>query len=377
MHMIHAANVRHGVLYRDEHAYCAHPFITALDDGAWLVVFNHTIRRPTLLHPPEDPYYRNLIMRSEDQGRTWSVPQVAPGYDWYGVECAGLTVLRDQSVLLNQWRFRWYPLDQARKLHRGSSLVFPDELMRWMTESGELEVGREKPPNLPEIYPWARANGGTYVHRSTDGGRTWDETVEVATAPFSGGYGMRGGVQLESGVVLLPLSDVPHYQKVFVMHSADGGRTWGAPVAAAAVDGFQFEEPSVLALPGGRVLMMLRENVSHHLFMVTSTDGGHTWSSPRRTPIWGYPPHLLALPDGRVACIYGYRRPPYGIRLVISDDGGETWNLDDQLVIRGDLPNRNLGYPAAVVTREGGVFTVYYGEDAAGVTGIMGSYLTI
>ena len=75
--------------------------------GDWLVVFNKTIRRPVVLHPPQDPEFRNWLIRSSDEGESWSAPQAAPNYDWHGVECAGLTDLGDGRVMLNQWRFHW------------------------------------------------------------------------------------------------------------------------------------------------------------------------------------------------------------------------------------------------------------------------------
>ena len=74
-----------------------------------------------------------------------------------------------------------------------------------------------------------------------------------------------------------------------------------------------------------------------------SEDGGVTWSLPLRTDIWGYPPHLLKLRDGRVLCTYGYRRDPMGVRAVLSHDGGESWDTDNHG--RAAVRRRN-GQPA-------------------------------
>ena len=52
---------------------------------------------------------------------------------------------------------------------------------------------------------------------------------------------------------------------------------------------------------------------------------------PRPTPMWGCPPHLLALGDGRLLCTYGYRRAPFGVRACLSHDGGETWEDEIRL----------------------------------------------
>jgi len=362
---------RHQVIVRDQFAYCAHPHLVALDDGSWLCVFNRSVRRPLILHPPHDPHYYNVVVRSVDEGATWTPPAVVPDYAWQGVECAGLTALSGGRVLLNQWRFRWYPVDVARK-HLSSDLQFPEELVAELRRWRELDA--DLSPVRPDaLLPWARGPGGTFVHRSFDGGRTFDETVELDTTPYSGGYGMRGAVELPGGDLLLPLSDVPHYRQVFVVRSSDGGKSWSRPVAVAAEPGKSFEEPAPLWLPTGRILMLLRENQTRRLHQSVSDDGGVTWSRPVPTSIDGYPAHLLGLPDGRILCAYGHRRPEFSIRAVLSRDEGRSWTPDGELTIRGALPNGDLGYPSSVLCRDGAVFTAYYCQDPEGVTSIQGT----
>jgi hypothetical protein len=184
---------------------------------------------------------------------------------------------------------------------------------------------------------------------------------------------MRQGLELPDGDILLPLSDVPKYETVFVVRSSDGGRSWGKPIEAARLPGHYFEEPTILLLSNGKILIMLRDNKTHYLHQTFSRDNGRTWSSPVQTAIWGYPGHLLAMPDDRIVCIYGYRAKPYGIRLVVSHDMGKTWDTDNILEIRNDLPNRDLGYPSSVLAEDGSIFCVYYGQDSDGVTCIQSS----
>ena len=77
------------------------------------------------------------------------------------------------------------------------------------------------------------------------------------------------------------------------------------------------------------------------------------------------------LPDGSILCTYGWRQPDFGIRAVISKDGGESWDIERTIRIRGGLPNRDLGYPCTVMATDGSLFTIYYGQEADGVTCIM------
>ncbi|MGH6961414.1 MAG: exo-alpha-sialidase [Dongiaceae bacterium] len=143
------------------------------------------------------------------------------------------------------------------------------------------------------------------------------------------------------------------------------------PAEVARRDGSEFEEPSLVQLPSGRLLMLMRDNGTRRLHQCTSDDAGHSWSAPARLPIDGYPPHLLQLPDGRILCTIGWRYPDFGIRAVLSNDGGETWEVDRTIRIRGGLPDKDLGYPCTILDGDGSLFTVYYGQDGDGVTCIM------
>ena len=53
---------------------------------------------------------------------------------------------------------------------------------------------------------------------------------------------------------------------------------------------------------------------------------------------------------------------------------GESWDIPGELVIRDDLVQRVIGYPTSIVLDDGHVFTVYWDEDAVGVTSIVGTF---
>ncbi len=372
-----AEMLEHRVLYRDDHAYCAHPHLAVSAAGTWLMVFNRTVRRDVIIHPPQDPEYRNLLMRSDDEGRSWGPAAVVPGYGWGGVECAGLTPLRSGRVLLNQWRFRWYPLPLAEKMGPGAELVGPERLMGKAAMARELGPWAPGPAEIAARFPWARGDGETWVHLSDDDGYSFPQSRRIDTAPFSGGYGMRGAIELGDGTLLLPLSDVPNYRTVFVLRSTDGGESWSPATPIAAGPGHEFEEPAPLLLPSGRILVMLRDNGTRILHQVHSDDGGTNWSTPRPTGIAEYPADLLRLADSRLACVAGRRQKPFGIRIILSEDGGETWDTEHPVVVRDDLPNQDLGYPAAACRADGSLLVAYYGQDRDGVTAIQSSVVRL
>ncbi len=355
------------VVYKDRFAYCSHACIAGLANGEWIVAFNECQLRQPYTHPPSDPHFHNLLTRSSDLGETWSAPQVVPGWDWYGVECPGLAQLTDGTVVLNQWQFLWHPLDRARQMASEGKEISVNTGERWQLADGSTDWSRSR-------YPWGRANGGCYVHLSGDGGRTWTHTAKIDTSPYVGGYTPRGVVQLSDGTVLMATADHPLNRHAFAVHSDDGGRSWNRTVLIGRKGDEDFSEPAAAVLADDKVVVMVRNDDTHYLHQCDSADGGRTWAPVRQTPIWGYPADLLLLSDGRLLCTYGHRREPYGIRACLSEDGGRSWEYDQELIIRDDLPNRNLGYPVSIEYQPGKIFTIYYGEDSEGLTSIQGSY---
>lgn len=361
--------MRGQVLLADEHRYIAHPHLATLPGGAWLLVANRAPRRAVTMHPPQDPEFCNILLRSNDQGATWSPPVPVPGFGVTGTECAGLTVLADGAVLLNQWRFRWYPYSAPPAPDDEPALALPETLRRGLFDSTELDGAAAAPGAAEHLMPWARGGGVATVCRSDDGGCRFVPITTIDVAPYSGGYGMRGGVVLPDGEILLPLCDVPHYARIFLVRSRDGGRSWSPPEPVAQAADREFEEPAPLLLPDGAILLLLRENRSRTLYAVRSRDRGHSWSAPAPTGIAAYPAHLLRLADGRLAALAARRAAPCAILAFLSSDDGLHWDVDHPVVVR-ELPNRDLGYPTAAQCADGRVFIAWYHRDARGVTGL-------
>ena len=57
---------------------------------------------------------------------------------------------------------------------------------------------------------------------------------------------------------------------------------------------------------------------------------------------------------------------PFGERACLSRDGGVTWDIENEIVLRDDAPNGDLGYPATVEIEPGELLTIYYQVENEG-----------
>ena len=134
-------------------------------------------------------------------------------------------------------------------------------------------------------------------------------------------------------------------------------------------------EPDIAETADGQLCCVLRDSRrTGYLHVCRSTDGGSTWSKPERTLMFGHPGHLLVLSDDRLLCTYGRREAPFGVRACLSEDGGRSWRVEQEIVVRDDLPNGDLGYPTTIEYGPGRLFFCYYGQEPEGVTCVQGTH---
>ena len=158
--------------------------------------------------------------------------------------------------------------------------------------------------------------------------------------------------------------------------STDEGQSWRVigtiPVPEEEQDGLNYHEPHAVELDDGRIVCLWRFHKAGeprhdaHMRQTESSDGGHTWTVMQPTPMWGYPPHLVLLSSGDLLVSYGHRRSPFGQRACLSHNGGRTWNIDNEILLRNDAANGDLGYPATLELEPGELLTVYYQIDEPG-----------
>ena len=204
----------------------------------------------------------------------------------------------------------------------------------------------------------------TWWMRSTDGGVTWSEAVELVPDDKGG----RGPVKnkpiiLSNGAWIAPASHEYDGWKCFADVSSDRGATWDRSAywtwdaANREMRGKGAIQPAFWEHPEGHVHALVRTG-SGKVWRCDSTDFGKTWSPLYVTdlPNNNSGLDLIRLEDGRLLLIYNPVAMNWGPRtpltLAVSTDNGDTWT---DLAHLEDDPNleSEYSYPAIVRTDTG------------------------
>ena len=157
--------------------------------------------------------------------------------------------------------------------------------------------------------------------------------------------------------------------RVFYVETTDGGRSFDfISNVGPEPSGFAIM-PASLRISESRILVALRcrtqeaaLTIRQYIDLFASDDNGRSWhhfNEPvANTGRGGNPPTLTQLVDGRICLTYGYRDAPFGMRAKLSADDGATWG--DEIILRSDGGNHDLGYPRTIQRPDGTIVTVYY-----------------
>ena len=211
----------------------------------------------------------------------------------------------------------------------------------------------------------AKYLGGTF-RLSFDGGETFGEIhISPVTSPH-GPTALADGTLLWVGRTFAEDDVFTENNRIeaWKIHT-DGTMEFEGAVPPAYKNGVLVNacEPSCIELPDGTLLCHFRDDNAFTVFQTRSTDGGRTWSAPKQllADRGGSPPHLYLHSSGVLISVYGYRNAPYGVRVMLSADLGETWKTD--LVIWDAGVSSDLGYPATAELPDGTLLTVFYAKD--------------
>ncbi len=308
--------VAHSTVYRNPEPnrvseYVAFPCIQALPDDTLVCMCRHGSAR-------ESADGRVRVHRSTDGGRGWQM----------------LPALPDPAGDLAGW---WLP--------GGFGVTAGGDVLAWAIQDGPVRTR-------------------IHQYRSSDNGLTWQPPADIDHAPFDK-VGPGGNMAMLADGTLISGGECegggPGAREAawvsLVTRSTDGGKTW-APFAPAHLSTRpHYFDLRLAALPGNRLVaaywtqdMQANEGLNVHLSWCG--DAGRTWTPPRDAGFWGQVTDILALRSGRVLAVTNHRRPPLGIRAILSDEGGERFDEAAAVELWGLEPGRTRSAPALAADRD-------------------------
>ena len=215
----------------------------------------------------------------------------------------------------------------------------------------------------------------SYVHRSTDGGKSW-QRLRIGPDGFPAKAATmcsRNIVEKPDGTLLLGVgvNELEKGTLAYLWTSRDSGKTWDKSGAKAKIGAYQkkpydnydafFTEDFTYLAKSGKLHHFIRCGPPSPMYPMNdgratptgddgidrtlrcqSTDGGKTWSDLRDHGDYGmHYPRVLRLQDGRLLMTFTQRSTIYslGLQAILSHDDGDTWDFsNDRIIIEGKTP---------------------------------------
>ncbi len=258
-----------------------------------------------------EPGQTTKFARSEDRGKTWSMPymNIKPDKPLTG----------SHSSLHNLPDGNW------------SS----DRLLLYT-----LEIVWQAEPD-PQKPSWASLCAGrkfdSYYSISENNGKTFSQRILLSDPVGRDDFAQGNIVELPNGDLLWPWGNWGQKPLNGFRRSTNGGISW-APVVRAWQDpppGYDkplaFNETAVAVCNDGTIVAVARvdgiPDNDKRFWQIKSFDNGKTWTVPRQIEISGGSPAMYCTPQGQLWLAYRDGGFGPGLGLAVSDDNGETWRF--------------------------------------------------
>ena len=355
--------MKHQIVYKNKDKYSSFPLLTQMENRILIGYFTADI-------PDHTGVFRWQIQESFDEGETWKSHKSINAYSFYNWPATSSRERSDRfTYKLDGREFttgsfgfqRFFNLaTSSQKLIKSNSLFVRSSGDRWQT----IDRKKYTMPFVDIVVTFPRP----LMPRGS-----WEPT----------------GLMLVPAYAVLPNGK----NRALAWRSDDSGKTWY--LYNMFPDECSINEMAFLWV-GNKILAHLRSD-EHPYIMESWSDDGIVWTYPTNIDSGGYsvfggPPHLLRLKDGRILCTYGYRKMPMGIRAIISNDNGQTWGKPDVLRMDGgwqsslhkqsfwqkwtiwgnyeDKFGMDLGYPVSIQLSDEFILTAYYITCEDLITGI-------
>lgn len=334
------------VIYQDERFYASFPSVVVSPEGQLVLAFRRAPNRRLFGakgYTHADPNSYLVLVRSDDQGKTWSdQPEHIFAHPLGGSQDPCMVMLRNGTIVLTSYAWTVVPEYEARKADRV----------------------------LRVFDSWAFLPLGGYLLRSRDLGGSWEgpfippefendtRWIDYVPRPaLNRGAMVQGSDDVLYWAVVRTPQELQHTMLELLV-SKDEGETWEHRSTIASHETAAINETSLVETVDGQLVGFARTaQFGDHGMIIRSPDRGMTWEW-EDSDVVGHPYHALRLPDDRIYVVYGYRHEPYGIRARIWDPSCRE--CGEELVLRDDGCNHDLGYPWSCLTADGRVLSVYY-----------------
>lgn len=357
--------VRDLIIYQDANYYASFPSIVKKADGEFLLSFRRAPDRRVVFgekgNNHVDPNSYLVSMTSKD-GLNWErEPELLYAHDFGGSQDPCLLQLRDGTLLCASYGWAFLREDGLENL--------PD-------------------PHFQNRYGSVFLGG--YLLRSIDGGRKWSAPIypphiepEVHVNPMGNpipAYNRGAMYEGKNGRIywVVAANDrlSPRRTSNYLLVSDDKGKNWEHLSTVAKDEEVIFNEASIYETPKGDLVAFIRtDNFEGQAVIARSTDGGKSFGQWQSMGFKGHPLQATRLPDDRVLLVYGYRHQPYGIRARILNAECTDFATAEEIVLREDGGNGDIGYPWAVVLDDHHALVTYYFNINNGTRHIAGTII--
>ena len=242
-------------------------------------------------------------------------------------------------------------------------------------KNGSIALFYLRVNSTSDCIPWMRI--------STDEAKTWSEPIQCIS-DRKGYFVVNNNrvIQLKSGRLLMPAAYhyVPEggdwnekagHGRIFCYYSDDNGQTWKPSQEVPNPDNVINQEPAVIELKNGNILMLIRTN-SGAQYISSSKDKGKTWSAAKKSNITSptSPASIARIPStGNLLLVWNNtvneKRTP--LNIAFSKDEGKTWSHIKTL--EGN-PDKGYCYTAIHFTEKNVLLGYCAGSQADGILNV-------
>jgi hypothetical protein len=271
-----------------------------------------------------------------------------------------------------------YDADGATRLAEPTNVSRSPHTFSWLPR---LVIGDDDARNIYILWQEIVFSGGShggeiFFARSTDGGRTFSDPINLSNTPAGAGKGRLTARHWDNGSLDLAVGPSGHLYAAWTEYegvlrfsrSTDGGRGFSAPQRIAGGDPAPPARGPALAVAAGETVYLawtVGEDPAADLRLARSDDGGRSFGEPLLIFSDGHSdaPRIAVDGQGTMHMVWAERPPgmfqPYHVRYSRSGDGGRTFEAPSEISGAGSGAFRGAAFPYLDIDDAGAVYVLW------------------